>query len=75
MKIDKTKLFKTAWNIKNQNKKYIFGECLKMAWALVKKEKEKEEVKKVYIKDWFVPRIELGYGKSFSNNWPHTIVK
>lgn len=32
----KKEVMKIAWRIKKQNKKYIFGECLKMAWNLVK---------------------------------------
>lgn len=54
----KTLLFKRAWELYKENDRALFSECLKESW------KELKEVKKVYIKDWFRYRLDLGYGKT-----------
>lgn len=44
MKYNKKEIMKKAWEIKKENKKNIFSLCLKMAWAIAKKEAETEEL-------------------------------
>lgn len=44
MKYDRKEIMKKAWEIKKENEKNIFGLCLKMAWAIAKKEAEAEEL-------------------------------
>lgn len=59
----KRKLFIKAWELYKENDRALFSECLKESWRELKEDK-KEEVKKVYIKDWFRYRLDLGYGKT-----------
>lgn len=40
MKYDRKMIMKRAWQIKNTNSEYIFGECLRMAWAETKAPKK-----------------------------------
>lgn len=40
MKYNMGKIMKRAWEIKKQDKMYVFGECLKMAWAEAKAPKK-----------------------------------
>lgn len=44
MKYDRKAIMKKAWEIKKENEKNIFGLCLKMAWAIAKKETETKEL-------------------------------
>lgn len=44
MKYDRKAIMKKAWEIKKENEKNIFGLCLKMAWAIAKKEAGAEEL-------------------------------
>ena len=44
MKYDRREIMKKAWEIKKENEKNIFGLCLKMAWAIAKKEAEAKEL-------------------------------
>lgn len=44
MKHDRKAIMEKAWEIKKENEKNIFGLCLKMAWAIAKKEAEAEEL-------------------------------
>ncbi len=44
MKYDRKAIMKKAWEIKKENEKNIFALCLKMAWAIAKKEAEAKEL-------------------------------
>lgn len=62
-------IMKRAWEMMKEVNGALFSECLKEAW------KENRELKKVYIKDWFLNRIELGYGKRAVNEQLCNIIK
>lgn len=51
------KIMRRAWEMMKEVDGALFSECLREAW------KESREIKAVYIKEWFLNRIELGYGK------------
>lgn len=62
-------IMKRAWEMMKEVNEALFSECLKEAW------KESREIKEVYIKDWFINRIELGYGKRAFNDQLCRIIK
>ena len=51
MKANLSKIMKRAWEIKREDKRNIFGLCLKMAWEEVKNVATK---KVEVIKEWFM---------------------
>lgn len=51
----KKEIMKRAWEIKRENEKYIFGECLRMAW----KDSKNPLKKYIYIKTWFLNKMEI----------------
>lgn len=53
MKETLKKVMKRAWEIKREDKRNIFGLCLKMAWEEVKEAANK---KVATIKDWFLKK-------------------
>jgi len=46
-----SKIMKKAWEIKRQDKRNVFSECLKMAWAFYKKTR-------LTVKEWFAEKIQ-----------------
>ena len=62
-------VMKKAWEIKKLDKRNVFAECLKMAWAFVKR-----NAKRISIKAWFQDKL----GKenhAYIMNWNDTPVR
>ncbi len=49
MKYNKSQIMKRAWEIKRQDERNIFGECLKMAWDEAKKQSTKKTGVDIFI--------------------------
>lgn len=48
-KYSRAEIMRRAWEIKSQDKTYIFGECLKMAWAEAKAPKIEKTAKELFV--------------------------
>ena len=54
MKETLRRVMKRAWDIKRDDARNIWSECLKMAWAEVKAAPKKVKCVAMVIKEWFV---------------------
>ena len=76
MKTTLQKVMKRAWKIKREDKRNIFGECLRMAWAEIK-----GTVKTVgyQIADWFMnknmEKVTTEHLMCYSNFFQNEIIK
>ena len=58
MKETLKKVMKRAWEIKREDSRNIFAECLKMAWAEIKKVAKAGKIQIVEIKQWFLRKMD-----------------
>jgi hypothetical protein len=65
-------VMKKAWEIKKQDKRNVWSECLKMAWSIVKGLHNMS--KKIGIKTWFQDKL-MKENNAYINDWSDDIVR